>query len=43
MANLSVFADESFDLVFHPVSNVFAANVRPVYRRPPACCGPAAC
>ncbi len=32
MANLSAFADESFDLVFHPVSNVFAAAVRPVYR-----------
>ncbi len=32
MANLSAFADESFDLVFHPVSNVFAADVRPVYR-----------
>lgn len=32
MADLSAFADESFDLVFHPVSNVFAAAVRPVYR-----------
>jgi SAM-dependent methyltransferase len=31
MANLSAFADESFDLVFHPVSNVFASAVRPVY------------
>lgn len=31
MADLSAFADESFDLVFHPVSNVFAASVRPVY------------
>ena len=31
MADLSAFADESFDLVFHPVSNVFAANVLPVY------------
>lgn len=31
MADLSVFADESFDVVFHPVSNVFAASVRPVY------------
>lgn len=32
MADLSVFPDESFDLVFHPVSNVFAVAVRPVYR-----------
>lgn len=32
MADLSAFADASFDLVFHPVSNVFAAAVRPVYR-----------
>lgn len=32
MADLSVFADASFDLVFHPVSNVFAPDVRPVWR-----------
>ena len=32
MADLSAFAAESFDLVFHPVSNVFAAEVRPVWR-----------
>ncbi len=31
MANLSVFADESFDLIFHPCSNCFAAEVRPVW------------
>ena len=31
MADLSAFADESFDLIFHPVSNVFAAGVRAVY------------
>ena len=31
MADLSPFADGSFDLVFHPVSNVFAPAVRPVY------------
>jgi ubiquinone/menaquinone biosynthesis C-methylase UbiE len=31
MADLSVFADESFDLVFHPVSNLFAPEVRPVW------------
>lgn len=32
MADLSAFADGSFDLVFHPVSNVFVGAVRPVYR-----------
>src|SRR5215213_2317088 len=32
MADLSRFADESFDLVFHPVSNLFAPDVRPVWR-----------
>lgn len=32
MADLSAFTGGSFDLVFHPVSNVFAAAVQPVYR-----------
>ena len=32
MADLSRFREESFDLVFHPVSNCFAAAVRPVWR-----------
>jgi SAM-dependent methyltransferase len=32
MRDLSVFNDESFDLIFHPVSNVFCAEVRPVWR-----------
>ena len=32
MADLSMLADESFDLVVHPVSNCFAAEVRPVWR-----------
>ena len=32
MVDLSVFADESFDLIFHPVSNLFSSAVRPVYR-----------
>lgn len=32
MADLSRFRDGSFDLVFHPVSNCFAAEVRPVWR-----------
>ena len=32
MRNLSAFADESFDLVFHPVSNLFIHEIRPVWR-----------
>jgi len=32
MRDLSAFADESFDLVFHPVSNVFVPDVLPVWR-----------
>ncbi|MGH9901142.1 MAG: class I SAM-dependent methyltransferase [Pyrinomonadaceae bacterium] len=32
MADLAAFADESFDLIFHPVSNLFAPDVRPVWR-----------
>ncbi|MGV3661501.1 MAG: class I SAM-dependent methyltransferase [Prosthecobacter sp.] len=32
MADLSVFADGSFDLIFHAVSNVFAENLAPVWR-----------
>jgi SAM-dependent methyltransferase len=32
MADLSPFADESFQLVFHPVSNLFVPEVRPVWR-----------
>jgi SAM-dependent methyltransferase len=32
MRDLSMFADASFDLVFHPVSNVFVPEVRPIYR-----------
>jgi SAM-dependent methyltransferase len=31
MADLSGFDDESFDLVFHPVSNLFVPEVRPVW------------
>ncbi len=31
MADLSMFLDESFDLVFHPVSNLFVPEVRPVW------------
>ncbi|MGE4609245.1 MAG: class I SAM-dependent methyltransferase [Myxococcota bacterium] len=32
MADLSRFGGESFDLVFHPVSNVFAPDVLPVWQ-----------
>ncbi len=32
MRDLSVFSDEHFDLIFHPVSNVFIPNVLPVWR-----------
>ena len=32
MRDLSVFADGSFDLVFHPVSNVFCPDIEPVWR-----------
>jgi SAM-dependent methyltransferase len=32
MADLSVFSDAQFDLIFHPVSNVFVPDVKPVWR-----------
>jgi len=32
MRNLSAFKDESFDLIFHPVSSVFCPEVRPVWK-----------
>ncbi len=32
MRDLSAFTDQSFDLIFHPVSNVFCPDVRPVWR-----------
>ena len=32
MRNLSTFKDESFDLIFHPVSSVFCPEVRPVWK-----------
>lgn len=31
MRDLSAFADRSFDLIFHPVSNLFIPNVYPVW------------
>jgi SAM-dependent methyltransferase len=32
MAELSMFSDQSFDLIVHPVSNVFVPEVRPVWQ-----------
>ncbi len=32
MRDLSIFADESFDLIVHPVSNLFVPDIRPVWR-----------
>ena len=32
MRDLSCFPDESFDLIVHPVSNVFVPDVKPVWR-----------
>jgi SAM-dependent methyltransferase len=32
MANLSAFSDARFDLIVHPVSNVFVPDVKPVWR-----------
>jgi ubiquinone/menaquinone biosynthesis C-methylase UbiE len=30
--NLSMFADESFDFIFHPVSNLFIPEIRPIWK-----------
>ncbi len=32
MADLSAFADGSFSLIFHPISNCFVPRIRPVWR-----------
>ena len=32
MTDLSCFADESFELIFHPCSNLFIPDVRPVWK-----------
>lgn len=32
MRDLSAFADETFDVVFHPISNLYVPDVRPVWR-----------
>ena len=31
MADLSIFPDQSFDLIFHPVSNVFVPHLQPIW------------
>jgi ubiquinone/menaquinone biosynthesis C-methylase UbiE len=31
MRDLSMFADETFDFIFHPVSNLFIPEIRPVW------------
>jgi SAM-dependent methyltransferase len=32
MRDLSVFADACFDIVFHPISNLYVPDIRPVWR-----------
>ncbi|WFF83878.1 class I SAM-dependent methyltransferase [Delftia tsuruhatensis] len=32
MRDLGVFADASFDVIFHPISNLYVPDVRPVWR-----------
>ena len=32
MVDLSVFPDESFDLIFHPISNIFSQEILPIWR-----------
>jgi SAM-dependent methyltransferase len=32
MRDLSMFADASFDCIFHPISNLYVPDVRPVWR-----------
>lgn len=32
MANLSIFPDDSFDFIFHPCSNMFVPDVKPVWK-----------
>ncbi len=43
MADLSCFEDASFDLVFNPVSNVFAENIIPVGQEAARVLKPGAC
>lgn len=32
MRDLSMFPDESFDIIFHPISNLYVPDVRPVWK-----------
>ncbi|KTQ85504.1 methyltransferase [Aureimonas ureilytica] len=32
MRDLSVFPDESFDIIFHPISNLYVPDIRPVWK-----------
>lgn len=32
MSDLGAFADQQFDIIFHPISNLYVADVRPVWR-----------
>lgn len=32
MRDLSAFADVSFDVIFHPISNLYVPDIRPVWR-----------
>ena len=43
MRDLSCFGDGSFDLIVHPVSNTFVADVRPVWREAHRVLKPGAC
>jgi hypothetical protein len=43
MSDLSAFSDGAFDRLFHPCSNLFAADLMPVWREcAPQCFGHAA-
>ena len=43
MADLGMFAADTFDLIVHPVSNVFVPSVRPVWREAHRVLKPGAC
>jgi ubiquinone/menaquinone biosynthesis C-methylase UbiE len=42
MTDLSMFGDQTFDVIVHPVSNIFVADVQPIWTecfRVLRCCG----
>jgi SAM-dependent methyltransferase len=43
MRDLSCFADESFDVIVHPVSNCFVPDIAPVWREAHRVLGPGGC